>query len=87
MVYRSFRSNGVGNFVVMQHILLAVITMSVVWYAWLNFKKLGRIRAADVELDEAERQRMQMSYIMRIALCLISLAMLPFLFTIVTKSS
>jgi uncharacterized membrane protein YqjE len=71
----------------MQHMIFAVITMSVVWYAWLNFKKLGRIRAADVELDEAERQRLQMKYIMRIALCLISLAVLPFLFTIITKTA
>ena len=56
-------------------------------YAWINFKKLGRIRAVDVDLDETERQRLQMSYIMRIALCLITLAMLPFLFTIITKTS
>lgn len=70
----------------MQHIVLAVITMSVVWYAWINFKRLGRLRAADVELTDEERQRQQASYVMRIVLCLLGLASLPFLFTIITKS-
>lgn len=70
----------------MQHIVLAVITMSVVWYAWVNFKRLGRLRAADVDLTTEERQRQQIAYVMRIVLCLLGLAMLPFLFTIITKS-
>lgn len=70
----------------MQHILLAIITMSVVWYAWINFKRLGRLRAADVDLTDEERQRQQASYVMRIVLCLLALASLPFLFTIITKS-
>jgi hypothetical protein len=70
----------------MQHIVLAVITMSVVWYAWVNFKRLGRLRAADVDLTDEERQRKQISYVIRIIACLLALAMLPFLFTIITKS-
>jgi hypothetical protein len=73
-------------FALMQHIILAVVTMSVVWYAWLNFKKLGRLRAVDLDLDVDQRQRLQMSYIMRIAMCLVTLAALPFLFTIMLKS-
>jgi len=68
----------------MQHIVLSIITMSIVWYAWVNFKKLGRLKAADIDLSDEERQRQQMTYIMRIVACLLSLAILPFLFTVLT---
>ena len=68
----------------MQHIVLSIITMSIVWYAWVNFKKLGRLKAADIDLTDEERQRQQMTYIMRIVACLLSLAILPFLFTVLT---
>lgn len=71
----------------MQHITLAFVTIGVVWVAWTNFKRLGRLRAADMMLDDAERQRLQHAYMMRIILCLLTLAILPFLFTILTKSS
>lgn len=69
----------------MQHIILSIITMSVVWYAWITFKKIGRLRAVDVDLSEEERQQRQVSYVMRIVMCLILLAILPFLFTFITK--
>ncbi|HLP27694.1 MAG TPA: hypothetical protein VK147_03575 [Candidatus Didemnitutus sp.] len=68
----------------MQHIVLSIVTMSIVWYAWVNFKKIGRLRAADIDLTDEERQRQQMTYIMRIVACLLSLAILPFLFTVLT---
>ena len=68
----------------MQHILLALVTVSVIWYAWINFKKLGRILAVDAGLSPEERQKQQMKYIMRIVACLLSLAILPFLFTVLT---
>ena len=69
----------------MQHILLALVTISVIWYAWINFKKLGRILAVDEGLTPEERQKQQMKYIMRIVACLLSLAILPFLFTVLTS--
>ncbi|MEN9281109.1 MAG: hypothetical protein RL594_44 [Bacteroidota bacterium] len=69
----------------MQHIILSIITMSVVWYAWITFKKIGRLRAVDIDLSEQERQQRQVSYVMRIVMCLILLAILPFLFTFITK--
>lgn len=68
----------------MHHIALSIVTMGIVWYAWINFKKIGRLRAADIDLTDEERQRQQMTYIMRIVACLLSLAILPFLFTVVT---
>lgn len=70
----------------MQHIVLAIVTMGVVWFAWLNFKKLGRLRAADLELTVEERQQQQMRYIGRIILSLLALAILPFLFTMIVKT-
>jgi len=69
----------------MLHILLSIITMGVVWYAWITFKKIGRLRAEDLELTEQERQQRQVSYVMRIVVCLVILAMLPFLFTFLIK--
>lgn len=69
----------------MQHIILAIITMAVVWTAWRNFKQLGRIRAVDMGLSNEERQNKQMGFVMRIVACLIVLAMLPFVFTMITK--
>lgn len=69
----------------MLHILLAFITMGVVWFAWTNFKKIGRLRAADLDLTPEERQQRQVSYVMRIVVCLIVLAILPFLFTFLIK--
>ncbi|MBK6292078.1 MAG: hypothetical protein IPH85_11365 [Ignavibacteria bacterium] len=68
----------------MQHIVLSIVTMSIVWFAWINFKKIGRLRAVDIDLTDEERQRQQMTYIMRIVACLLSLAILPFLFTVLT---
>ncbi|MBU3679392.1 MAG: hypothetical protein FGM32_07270 [Candidatus Kapabacteria bacterium] len=69
----------------MLHILLSIITMGVVWYAWITFKKIGRLRAEDLELTEQERQQRQVSYVMRIVVCLVILALLPFLFTFLIK--
>ncbi|MCU0329841.1 MAG: hypothetical protein MUC47_02560 [Candidatus Kapabacteria bacterium] len=69
----------------MQHMILAFITIGVVWYAWRNFKQLGRLRLADVDLSPEERQAKQMTYVMRIVFCLLCLAVLPFAFTLITK--
>lgn len=69
----------------MLHILLSIITMGVVWYAWITFKKIGRLRAEDLDLTEQERQQRQVTYVMRIVACLLILAMLPFLFTFLIK--
>lgn len=68
----------------MHHIALSIVTMGIVWFAWINFKKIGRLRAVDIDLTDEERQRQQMTYIMRIVACLLSLAILPFLFTVLT---
>jgi len=56
-----------------------------VWFAWTNFKMIGRLRAADLDLTPEERQQRQVSYVMRIVVCLIVLAILPFLFTFLIK--
>ncbi len=69
----------------MLHILLSIITMGVVWFAWTTFKKIGRLRAEDLDLTEQERQQRQVTYVMRIVVCLVILAMLPFLFTFLIK--
>lgn len=69
----------------MQHIVLSIITMSIVWYAWQNFKWVGRLKASDVDLTDEQRQQRQMQYIMRIVVCLLTLAMLPFIFTFIVK--
>lgn len=69
----------------MLHILLSIITMGVVWFAWTTFKKIGRLRAEDLDLTEQERQQRQVTYVMRIVFCLVILAMLPFLFTFLIK--
>ncbi|MBN9400860.1 MAG: hypothetical protein J0I17_11845 ['Candidatus Kapabacteria' thiocyanatum] len=68
----------------MQHLILAVVTMGTVWVAWRSFKQLGRVKATDADLTTEERQRQQMRYGMRIVLCLVVLAVLPFLFTMIT---
>jgi len=65
----------------MQHIILAIITMAIVRVAWVNFRKLGTLRSAGTELDHDQRHA-QMTYATRIILCLIALAIAPFLFTI-----
>lgn len=70
----------------MQHLLLAFITIGIVWTAWKNFKQLGRLKAADLDLTVEQRQQQQMRYTMRIVACLLALAALPFLFTIIGKS-
>ncbi len=69
----------------MSHLLLSLVTISIVWFAWTNFKKVGRLRAVDLELTDDERAALQMRYVMRIVACLLCLAMLPFLFTVLTN--
>ena len=69
----------------MQHIVLSIITMSIVWYAWQNFKWIGRLKASDLVLTDEQRQQRQMQYVMRIVACLLTLAMLPFVFTFLVK--
>ena len=59
--------------------------MGIVWYAWQNFKWIGRIKTSDIELTEEEQQRRQMQLIMRIVFSLLTLAMLPFIFTFLIK--
>lgn len=59
--------------------------MGIVWYAWQNFKWLGRLKSSDIHLTDEEKQQQQMKYVMRIVVCLLVLAMLPFVFTFVIK--
>lgn len=59
--------------------------MSIVWYAWQNFKWIGRLKSSDIELTDEQRQQRQMQYIMRIVFSLVTLAMLPFIFTFIVK--
>jgi hypothetical protein len=66
----------------MQHILLAFIVMPIVWFAWKNFKQLGRLKTTYPDLEPEELQRKQMQLVMRVVLCLLGLAMLPFLITL-----
>jgi len=68
----------------MQHIILALVTMAIVRYAWVNFKRLGTLRAAGVELSDEQRV-LQARYATRIILCLLALAAAPFMFTVLTK--
>lgn len=67
----------------MQHIALSIVTMGIVWFAWTNFRRIGMLRAADVDLTAEERQAQQMKYVMRLVFCLLALAILPFLFTVI----
>lgn len=69
----------------MQHLVLAFITMGVIWTAWRNFKQLGMLKLADATISVELRQRQQMRYVMRIVLCFLALAVMPFLFTVITK--
>lgn len=66
----------------MQHIILALLTMPIIWFAWKNFKLLGRLKIAHPNLADEELQREQMRIVMRIVACLLSLAILPFLITL-----
>ena len=68
----------------MQHLILAIITIGIVRFAWVNFKKLGALRTAGGDVT-SESQQLQMRYIMRIVFCLIALACAPFVFTVITK--
>ena len=72
----------------MQHVILALITIGIVRFAWVNFKRLGAVRAAGTGegMDMTDEQRiLQARYATRIILCLLALAAAPFLFTIITK--
>lgn len=66
----------------MQHVILALLTMPIIWFAWKNFKLLGRPTATHPELAEGDLQREQMRIVMRIVACLLCLAILPFLITL-----
>lgn len=68
----------------MQYIALLLITMGLVWYAWINFRKAGLLRKDDAELSPEDYHAQQRKYVMRIVACLLSLAILPFLFTVLT---
>lgn len=66
----------------MQHIFLALLTMPIVWFAWKNFKQLGRLKINNPTMSTDELQQEQMRIVMRIVACLLCLAMLPFLLTL-----
>ncbi|CAN5457081.1 hypothetical protein BH10BAC6_BH10BAC6_04240 [soil metagenome] len=66
----------------MQHVILALLTMPIIWFAWKNFKQLGRLKTTHPELADEELQREQMRIVMRIVACLLCLAILPFLITL-----
>jgi len=68
----------------MQHLILALVTIAIVRYAWVNFKRLGTVRTAGAEMTD-EQRHLQARYAMRIVLCLLALAAAPFLFTMITK--
>lgn len=69
----------------MSHLVLAMVTIGIVRFAWVNFKRLGTVRAQTVELSETERQQLQMRYVTRILASLVALAVAPFLFTMFVK--
>lgn len=69
----------------MPHIILAAVTIAIVRFAWVNFKQLGTLRTQTDDEGRAERERMQMTYVMRILASLLALAVAPFLFTLFTK--
>jgi MFS-type transporter involved in bile tolerance (Atg22 family) len=66
----------------MQHIILALVTMPIIWFAWKNFKQLGRLKITRPDLADDDLQREQMRIVMRIVACLLCLAILPFLITL-----
>lgn len=68
----------------MQHAILALITIAIVRFAWVNFKRLGTVRTAGAEMTDEQRV-LQARYAARIILCLLALAAAPFMFTIITK--
>ncbi|NQW30456.1 MAG: hypothetical protein HQ472_08085 [Ignavibacteria bacterium] len=71
----------------MAHILVAIVTMGFIWFAWINFRLLGRVRASDAHLTDEEKAIMQSRYMTRIILCLVSLAAIPFIFGYLTEMS
>lgn len=69
----------------MSHLVLAFVTIGIVRFAWVNFKRLGTVRSSAAELSEADRQQLQMKYVTRILASLVALAVAPFLFTMFVK--
>lgn len=68
----------------MAHIVVAMVSMGIIWFAWINFRQLGRVRLADTQLTIEERRIQQARYATRIILCLVCLAAIPFLFGYIT---
>ena len=69
----------------MVHIVLVVYTIAVIRYAWINFKKLGTVRVEHGAELSVEQRDEQMRYITRIVVCMILLAIAPFIFAITSK--
>jgi hypothetical protein len=64
----------------MIHVILAVIVIGIVWFAWINFKEIGLLRTTHADLSDDERRVLQMKHINRVILCMILLAIMPWLF-------
>lgn len=64
----------------MIHVILAVIVIGIVWFAWINFKEIGLIRTKHTDLTDDERRALQMRHINRVILCMILLAIMPWIF-------
>lgn len=64
----------------MIHVILAVIVIGIVWFAWINFKEIGLIRTKHADLNDDERRALQMRHINRVILCMILLAIMPWIF-------
>jgi hypothetical protein len=64
----------------MIHVILAVIVIGIVWFAWINFKEIGLLRTTHADLSDDERRVLQMRHINRVILCMFLLAIMPWLF-------
>lgn len=68
----------------MLHLVLAVIVIGIVWFAWVNFKEIGLLRTKHADLNDDEQRVRQMRHVNRVILCMILLAIMPWIF-ILTK--
>lgn len=64
----------------MIHVILAVVVIGIVWFAWINFKEIGLLRSVHAGLSDEERRARQIRHVNRVILCMILLAIMPWLF-------
>ncbi len=64
----------------MIHVILAVVVIGIVWFAWINFREIGLLRTVHADLSDDEKRARQMRHINRVILCMILLAIMPWLF-------